>query len=84
MEEKEIMSFKDENGNKIDFEAIARIYLNKTEYLLLSPIDEVEEDNANIFAFRVDKNEDGKEELNIVEDEKEFEAIKKEYKKLLY
>ncbi|WP_315081170.1 DUF1292 domain-containing protein [uncultured Clostridium sp.] len=83
MEEKEIMSFKDEAGNKVDFEAIARIYLDKTEYLLLSPVDESSED-ANIFAFRVDRNKDDKEELNIVEDEKEFEAIKKEYKKLLY
>ena len=84
MEEKEIMSFKDEEGNKVDFEAIARIYLEKIEYLLLSPVDESDKEDANIFAFRVDKNKDGKEELNIVEDEKEFEAIKKEYKKLLY
>ncbi len=83
MEEKDIMSFKDEAGNKVDFEAIARIYLDKTEYLLLSPVDE-SSDDANIFAFRVDRNKDDKEELNIVEDEKEFEAIKKEYKKLLY
>ncbi|WP_252254186.1 DUF1292 domain-containing protein [Clostridium sp. ZBS12] len=83
MEEKEIMSFKDEAGNKVDFEAIARIYLDKTEYLLLSPVDE-SSDDANIFAFRVDRNKDDKEELNIVEDEKEFEVIKKEYKKLLY
>ncbi|AOR24194.1 DUF1292 domain-containing protein [Clostridium taeniosporum] len=84
MEEREIMSFKDEEGNKVDFEAIARIYLDKKEYLLLSPVDEAKKEDANIFAFRVDKNKDGKEELNIVEDDKEFEAIKKEYKKLLY
>lgn len=81
MEEKEIMSFKDEEGNKVDFEAIARIYLGEQEYLLLSPIDENSQD---IFAFRIDLNEDDIEELNLVEDEKEFEAIKKEYKKLLY
>ena len=30
------------------------------------------------------KDEDGNEELNAVEDDKEFEEIKKEYKKLLY
>ena len=81
LEEKEIMSFKDEEGNKVDFEAIARIFLDKQEYLLLSPIDE---DSEDIFAFRIDVNGEGKEELNLVEDEKEFEAIKKEYKKLLY
>ncbi|OOM76554.1 DUF1292 domain-containing protein [Clostridium sp. BL-8] len=81
MEEKEVMSFKDEDGNKVDFEAIARIYLGEQGYLLLSPLD----DNSNdMFAFRIDINEEGKEELNLVEDDKEFEEIKKEYKKLLY
>jgi len=81
MEEKEIMSFKDEEGNKVDFEAIAKIYLEEQGYLLLSPL---EEGNDDMFAFRIDSNEEGKEELNLVEDDKEFEAVKKEYKKLLY
>lgn len=81
MEEKEIMSFRDEEGNKVDFEAIAKIYLEEQGYLLLSPL---EEDNDDMFAFRIDINEEGKEELNLVEDDKEFEEIKKEYKKLLY
>ncbi len=77
----QIMSFKDENGNKVDFEAIARIFLEKVEYLLLAPVDE--EDSEDVFAFRID-NINGKEEYNLVEDEKEFTMIKKEYKKLLY
>ena len=81
MEEKEIMSFRDEEGNKVDFEAIAKIYLDEQGYLLLSPL---EEGNDDMFAFRIDINEDGKEEVNFVEDNKEFEAVKKEYKKLLY
>ncbi|ETI88983.1 hypothetical protein ClosIBUN13A_CONTIG137g02071 [Clostridium sp. IBUN13A] len=81
VEEKEIMSFRDEDGNKVDFEAIAKIYLEEQGYLLLSP---VEEDNDDMFAFRIDINEEGKEELNLVEDDNEFEAIKKEYKNLLY
>ncbi|MDO5039224.1 DUF1292 domain-containing protein [Clostridium sp.] len=80
MEEKEIMSFKDEDGNKVDFEAVARIFLDEKEYLLLTPVEEEAED---IFIFRIDKTDD-KEELNLVEDDKEFIAVKKEYKKLLY
>lgn len=78
--EKQIMSFLDEDGNKVDFEAIARIYLEEKEYLLLALMDEESED---VFVFRVDKI-DEKEELNLVEDDKEFLAVKKEYKKLLY
>lgn len=81
MEEKEVMSFKDEDGNKVDFEAIAKIYLGEQGYLLLSPVDKESED---MFAFRVDTDENGNEELNLVEDDYEFEEIKKEYKKLLY
>ncbi|GAA0761968.1 MULTISPECIES: DUF1292 domain-containing protein [Clostridium] len=79
-DERRIMSFLDEKGNKIDFEAVARVYLEETEYLLLAPIDEKSED---VYVFRVDEV-DGKEELNLVEDDKEFLAVKKEYKKLLY
>ena len=81
LEEKEVMSFRDEDGNKVDFEAIAKIYLGEQGYLLLSPL---EEENDDMFAFRVDIDENGNEELNMVEDDKEFEEIKKEYKKLLY
>ncbi|GAA0859121.1 MULTISPECIES: DUF1292 domain-containing protein [Clostridium] len=81
MDDKEIMSFRDEEGNKVDFEAVARIFLDNKEYLLLTP---VEEDAEDIFIFRVDKVDGDKEELNLVEDDKEFIAVKKEYKKLLY
>ncbi|WP_077849228.1 DUF1292 domain-containing protein [Clostridium puniceum] len=81
MEEKEIMSFKDEDGNKVDFEAVAKIYLEEQGYLLLSPLEDESED---MFAFRIDVDANGNEELNLVEDDKEFEEIKKEYKKLLY
>ncbi|EOR25944.1 hypothetical protein A500_09420 [Clostridium sartagoforme AAU1] len=79
-EERKIMSFLDEEGNKVDFEAVARVYLEETEYLLLAQMDEQSED---VYVFRVDEV-DGKEELNLVEDDKEFLAVKKEYKKLLY
>lgn len=80
LEDKEIMSFRDEDGNKVDLEAVARIYVENKEYLLLAPLDEETDD---VFVFRVDNN-DGKEELNLVEDDNEFLAVKKEYKKLLY
>lgn len=79
-DEKVVMSFLDENGQKVDFEAVAKVYLKEIEYLLLAPVDEESED---VYVFRVDEV-DGKEELNLVEDDKEFLAVKKEYKKLLY
>lgn len=75
-----IMSFRNEEGNKVDFEAIAEIYLDNKKYLILAPVDGSEED---AFVFRVDK-EEGKEVYNIVEDDKEFLKVNKEYKRLLY
>ncbi|SHE52217.1 DUF1292 domain-containing protein [Clostridium fallax] len=84
MEIKEVMAFKDEDGNKVEFEVIAKIYLEEREkeYLILSPVENKESDD-DAFVFRID-GEEGKEELNLVEDNDEFEEVKKEYKKLLY
>ena len=76
-EEIQIMTFLDEEGNKVQFEAVARIFLKEKEYLLLAPVSE------NVYVFRIDEV-DGKQELNLVEDDKEFIAVKKEYSKLLY
>lgn len=86
MEDKKIMAFKDIEGNKIEFEVVAEIYLNEDtknekKYLLLSPVEEGKEDD--MFAFRVDITENG-EEFNLVEDDAEFSQVKKAYKDLLY
>jgi len=80
VEVKEIMSFLNETGEKVDFEAIAEIYLEETKYLILAPINGDEED---AFIFRVDIEEE-KEVLNLVEDDDEFIKVKKEYKRLIY
>lgn len=81
MEEKEVMCFRDEEGNKVELEAIAKVYTLGNEYLILSPNDSKHEDDA--FIFRVDVV-DEKKEYNLVDTDEEFEAVKKEYKKLLY
>ncbi|WP_297520401.1 DUF1292 domain-containing protein [uncultured Clostridium sp.] len=86
MEEKKIMAFKDIDGNKIEFEVVAEIYLdeeteNEKKYLLLSPVEDGKEED--MFAFRVDITENG-EEFNMVEDDAEFNEVKKVYKDLLY
>ena len=80
-EETQVMTFLDENGNKVQFEAVVRIYLEEKEYLLLAPMEDKE--SEDIYVFRIDEVE-GKQELNLVEDDKEFIAVKKEYNKLLY
>lgn len=84
MEEKEIMSFLDEDGKKVDFEALARLYMDKSEYLVLAPVgSENAEEAPDAFAFRIGMEND-KEVLLLVEDEEEFKKVKKEYKNLFY
>ncbi|MPQ43276.1 DUF1292 domain-containing protein [Clostridium tarantellae] len=85
MEEKQIMAFKDEEGNKVEFEVIAKIYLNEDtedekEYIILSPVEGKEDD---AFIFRID-NINEKIEYNLVENDEEFNEVKKQYKSLLY
>ncbi len=81
MEDKKILKFQDEEGNVISLEAIAEIYLEKTKYLILAPMDE---ESTDEFVYRVDITKEGTEELNAVDDDDEFMKVKKEYKNLLY
>ena len=87
MEENKVMAFRDEDGNKIEFEVVAKIFLNEDtkyekEYIILSPLEgEKNEDDA--FIFRVDTVLE-KIEYNVVEDDNEFNEVRKKYKELLY
>lgn len=76
-----IMSFLNEEGKKVDFEAVAEIYLENRKYLILAPVEASEEDDA--YVFRVD-SEEGKEVYNIVDNDDEFLKVNKEYKRILY
>lgn len=81
MEEKTILKFKDEEGNVIELEAVAEIYLEEQKYLILAPLDD---DSADEYVYRVDVNKEGLEELNAIDSDEEFMKVKKEYKNLLY
>ncbi|HSR03189.1 MAG TPA: DUF1292 domain-containing protein [Proteiniclasticum sp.] len=81
MEDKKILKFKDEDGNVIELEAIAEIYLEKQKYLILAPLDE---ESSDEYVYRVDVDKEGNEELYAVEEDEEFMLVKKEYKNLLY
>ena len=40
MEDKTILKFKDEEGNVVELEAVAEIYLEEQKYLILAPLDD--------------------------------------------
>ena len=81
VEDKTILKFKDEEGNVVELEAVAEIYLEEQKYLILAPLDD---NSADEYVYRVDVNKEGQEELNSIESDEEFMKVKKEYKNLLY
>lgn len=81
MEDKTVLKFKDEEGNVVELEAVAEIYVEKKKYLILAPLDD---ESADEYVYRVDVNKDGQEELNAIDSDEEFMKVKKEYKNLLY
>ena len=81
MDEKTILKFKDEEGNVVELEAVAEIYLDEQKYLILAPLDD---NSADEYVYRVDVDKEGQEELNAIESDEEFMKVKKEYKNLLY
>jgi len=81
VDEKTILKFKDEEGNVVELEAVAEIYLEEQKYLILAPLDD---NSADEYVYRVDVNKEGQEELNAIESDEEFMKVKKEYKNILY
>lgn len=81
MDERTIMKFKDEDGNVVELEAMAELYVDEVKYLVLA---EVGDESGDEYVYRVDVTADGQEELNAVEDDAEFKRVRKEYKSVLY
>lgn len=52
---------------------------NEKKYILLSPLEAEEKEEVDMFIFRVDNNENG-EEYNLVENDEEFNKVKKNIK----
>ncbi|SHJ33575.1 Protein of unknown function [Geosporobacter subterraneus DSM 17957] len=74
MTDKQIISFFDEDGQKVDFELVEIINLEDNKYALLAPLGE--EDDAYVYKI---VEVDGKEEYVVVEDDDEFERVLEEY-----
>lgn len=74
----------DDEGESFNFEQVAIIPLDNETYVILKPMDEmedIEEDEA--FVFKLIKNEDGEARLVIEDDDDIGEKVFEEYYKLL-
>ena len=79
-DDKFYMDFKDEDGNKITFEVIAEIFIEEKKYLILGDENDSNEDSYVVREDIVD----GNIEYNFLDNEEEFNIVKKEYKKIIY
>ena len=75
----QIITLLDENGQETDFEVIATLEVNESEYAILMPLDSEREE---AFIFKM-VQEEGEYVLECVEDDEEFEAVSAAYEELM-
>lgn len=68
----ENITLTDEEGNDVEFEVITKLEIEATEYFIVAPIDD---ENEDAIALKVVKDEDGEEYFATVEDEEEFSIV---------
>ncbi|MGL4730481.1 MAG: DUF1292 domain-containing protein [Clostridium sp.] len=65
----------DENGNEVEFEVVVKLDIEKTEYVIVTPVDSEEDYDV---ALRIEE-EDGEFILVPVEEEDELALINEAY-----
>ena len=70
--QQKIMTFHDENGNKIDYQILEQKLINKTEYVAMAPVNN--KNDIEVFKIKFDK--DWNETLIQVESEKELDMVR--------
>lgn len=70
--ENKIVSFKDENGNSIDYSILEQKLINKKEYILMAPVN----NKSHIEVYKINFDKDWNESLQQVDSEVELNMIK--------
>lgn len=66
-----VVAFKDENGKRIEYSVLDQVLVNKSEYVLMSPLT----DKENISVYKI-SFKSGQEELDIIENKSEIAMVK--------
>jgi len=72
----------DEEGEEWAFDVIDIINVNNTDYALLLPLDEYDEEE--IFVFRMEEDGKGEQILVELDDEEELLMVEEAWEKLVY
>lgn len=79
-ERDDVIVLKDENGQEIEFEYLDTIERNGKEYIVLLPLEEVDEEEEGEVVILEVKESEGEEEFLPVEDDEELNAVFEEFK----
>lgn len=78
MEMNDTIQLMDDEGNLLDFEILANLKVNDTEYAILEPVGSTE---GEAIVFRI-KKEEGEDLLEIVTDDNELLIVEEAYYEL--
>lgn len=81
-ERDDIVVLVDENGEEVEFEHLDTVELNGSEYVVLLPVDESEEEKAidEVVILKIEHGEEGEDSFVSVEDDDELDAVFEEFR----
>lgn len=74
-----IINLFDEDGKEIPFEHLDTFELNQNLYIVLLEVLPDGKENDEVVIFKIEENEDGDENLVVIEDENELESAFEEF-----
>lgn len=75
-----IVELVDENGESVQFEHLDTLEYQGNTYIVLTPLDEVDADESDVYIMQIQEDEEGEDILEIVEDADLIEAIFEEFR----
>ncbi len=80
-ERDDIVVLLGEDGEEVEFEHLDTIELNDSEYVVLLPLDEQENEEVDeVVILKIERNDEGEDSFITVDDEEELNAVFEEFK----
>lgn len=80
-ERDDIVVLLGEDGEEVEFEHLDTIEMNDSEYVVLLPLDEQENEEVDeVVILKIERNDEGEDSFITVDDEEELNAVFEEFK----
>lgn len=80
-ERDDIVVLLGEDGEEVEFEHLDTIEMNDSEYVVLLPLDEQENEEVDeVVILKIERNDEGEDSFITVDDEDELNAVFEEFK----